>query len=155
MAKEQKKSETIAFSKSIPLLAALLADTYVLYVKTQNFHWNVIDPRFAMLHKFFEEQYESLAEGIDEIAERIRMMQGVSPASMQEFLKLASLKESSGRKSGDQMLKELLHDYEQLICFCHDIIKKTNDEGDEGTADLVIKLLRDHEKAAWMIRSHL
>lgn len=135
-------------------LSQVLANTYVTYVKTQNFHWNVIDPRFHFLHEFFEENYKELAEAVDELAERIRMLKMRSPGSMKEFLYLATLDESEGSLSADKMLQELCRDREALIRQLKDKIDEASRTGDQGTADLLIQHLRKHEKAAWMLRSH-
>lgn len=136
-------------------LGLVLADTYLLYTKTQNFHWNLKDPRFYSLHLFFEKQYEELAEALDEIAERIRMLGEQSPGSMKQFLEMSNLKESDGNLKGDEMIQELLKDHESLIRFVRERIDLSQDLGDEGTADLLIKRVREHEKHAWMLRSHL
>lgn len=137
-------------------LALILADTYVLYVKTQNFHWNLIDPRFFSLHELFEKQYEELAEAVDEIAERIRMLGEQAPGTLRQFLDMASLDESSSQDlNGDEMLQELMRDHESVIRHIREQIDYSSQLGDEGTADLLIQRLRAHEKAAWMLRSHL
>lgn len=147
---QKKKAENFVKELSI-----ILSDTYVLYIKTQNFHWNIEDPRFYSLHKFFEEQYEALAETIDEIAERIRMLGSKSPGSMGEFLKYATIKEANSNVTSDKMLKQLLADHEKLAAHLHEVIEKATSGGDNGTADLLIESIRFHEKTAWMIRSHL
>ena len=136
-------------------LATLQADTYLLYIKTQNFHWNVTDPRFASLHLFFEGQYGELAESVDVIAERIRALGEKALGSMQEFLEFTRLEESKSTLSADEMLKALLHDHESIIQWLRSSIEQVQKLGDEGTADLFINRLRAHEKMAWMIRSHL
>jgi starvation-inducible DNA-binding protein len=136
-------------------LSMLLADTYVLYVKTQNFHWNVIDSRFYSLHLFLEKEYKKLEEAIDKIAEHIRKLGQVAPGSLKQFLDMTSLKESTGDLTGDEMLEELLKDHESLCHFLRERIILASKLGDEGTADLLIQLLRTHEKSAWMLRSHL
>lgn len=135
-------------------LAKILADTYVLYVKTQNFHWNVIDPRFHSLHEMLDEQYHELAEAIDELAERIRMLKMKSPGSMQQFLELTSLNEADGGMKADLMLQSLTNDHEAVANELRPKIQEASEAGDEGTADLLIQRLRAHEKAAWMLRSH-
>lgn len=136
-------------------LCILLADTYLLYVKTQNFHWNVCDPRFHSLHEFFEEQYEKLAEAVDLIAERIRAIGAKAPGTMQQFLSLSRLDEAKGCPKGEEMLKELLHDNENLAQWLRSEVDFTAQNGDQGTSDLCIGRLREHEKTAWMLRSHL
>lgn len=134
-------------------LAVLLADTYILYVKTQNCHWNVVDPKFYSLHKFFEKQYEELAEAIDEIAERIRMLNEKAPASLKEFLELTSLRELNQTLSADQMIHHLVKDHEAIITWLRPMIESVAQLGDEGTSDFFIQRLRAHEKMAWMLNS--
>ena len=135
-------------------LSILLADTYLLYVKSQNFHWNVIDPRFHSLHEFFEEQYKELAEAVDLIAERIRALGEKAPGSMREYLELSRLEESLTTLHADEMLKGLFHDHESIIQWLRSEIDHTAKIGDQGTSDLCIERLRVHEKTAWMIKSH-
>lgn len=135
-------------------LSTFLADTYLVYVKSQNFHWNVTDPKFHSLHEFFEEQYEELAEAADLIAERIRAVGEKSPGSMREFLGLTRLSESENHLSADEMLKALLNDHSSIIVWLRNAIEQAIKWGDQGTADLYIERLRVHEKTAWMIRSH-
>ncbi|CCB87225.1 MULTISPECIES: Dps family protein [Parachlamydia] len=147
--KEQINSGPICKS-----LAQVLADTYILYLKTQNFHWNVVDPRFYSLHKMLEDQYEELAEAVDEIAERIRMLNGKSPATMKEFLELGSLSEAEGDLSGDEMLQMLIDDHASLIKTIRKKIEESQTLQDEGTADMFIQRLRAHEKNHWMLLSH-
>lgn len=135
-------------------LSTFLADTYLLYVKSQNFHWNVTDPRFHSLHEFFEDQYEELAEATDLIAERIRAVGEKSPGAMQEFLDLSRLKESEKNLSGNEMLTTLLNDHGSIIQWLRNAIDQSIKWGDQGTADLFIERLRVHEKTAWMIKAH-
>lgn len=135
-------------------LSQVLADTYVLYLKTQNFHWNVTDARFHSMHEMFEEQYKELAEAIDEVAERIRMLKVKSPGSMRQFLKMTTLEEANEGVSGNDMLRVLCHDRETLAKHIRPKIEEAVKSGDEGTGDLLIQQLRMHEKAAWMLRSH-
>lgn len=141
--------------KTTEHLARLLANSYILYVKTQNFHWNVVDPRFSQLHKLFEKQYEELAEAIDTIAERMRALQVRAPGSLSEFLHLTELEEAKGKLSGDAMLRELAHDHEFISKELKPWIPEAQQAKDEGSADLFIGRLREHDKAAWMLRSNL
>lgn len=136
-------------------LSVLLADTYILYVKTQNFHWNVKDPRFHSLHEFFDEQYHELAEAIDETAERIRMLNERSPGSLKEFLDLTTLQESDQKLTADEMIKNLLKDHESIISWLRPMIESSTQLGDQGTADFMIQRLKAHEKTAWMLKSSL
>jgi starvation-inducible DNA-binding protein len=152
-----RKSQMETFSReeielSAHNLAQILANTYVTYVKTQNFHWNLVDPRFYALHTLFEKLYEELAEAIDELAERIRTLRHASPGSMGEFLQLATLEESSERITGDKMLMELCRDREVISEQLQQKIEET--DRDPGTQDLFIQHLRMHDKTAWMLRSH-
>jgi len=140
----------------LALLDHVLADEYVLYTKTRNFHWNVEGPRFSELHKFFEDQYEQLDGVIDEVAERSRALDGRSLGSMKEFLAKARLKEST--ELGlvpDDMLSELATDHEALIRSLRSGIEQSSAENDHGTADLLTVLIGRHEKMAWMLRSFL
>jgi starvation-inducible DNA-binding protein len=136
-------------------LSLILADTYILYTKTQNFHWNVTDPRFYSLHLLLEKQYEELAQALDDIAERIRMLGERAPGSLKQFIDMSSLKESTADIGADEMLEILLNDHETLSRFIRERISLAGKLGDEGTADLLIQRLRAHEKSAWMLRSHL
>lgn len=136
------------------LLAQFLSDTYVLYVKTQNFHWNMVDARFYFLHKMLEEQYEELAEAVDEIAERIRALGCKSPASMRQFLELTMLEEAGTDLNANQMILQLAEDHQVIARSLHAKIDEANKYHDDGTADLFIERLRVHEKTAWMLRSH-
>ena len=136
-------------------LNEVLATTYVLYVKTQNFHWNLEGCHFFFLHKMFEGQYEELAEAIDTIAERIRLFKVKAPGSMKEFLELTLIKESTKPKDSKGMIQELLSDHETLSNLLHKKISEAQKFSDEGTADLYIQRLRAHDKTAWMLRSHL
>lgn len=147
--------KSLSNPKVVKHIAQLLADTYILYIKTQNFHWNVEDPRFYFLHKMLEEQYEQLAEAVDVIAERLRGLEERSPGSMKEFLALTTLKEASGKYTGNQMIENLLHDHTIIITYLHQFITEANDSHDDGTADLCIDRIREHEKTAWILRSHL
>ncbi len=136
-------------------LAHLLADTYTLYLKTQNFHWNVTGPLFPALHALFETQYEELAEATDTIAERIRALGVLAPATFSEFLKLTSLKEGSSKLSAEDMVKALMKDHETISHHLLDVFEKANSADDQGTVDLLTERMRAHDKAAWMLRSSL
>ena len=140
----------------LAMLGRLLADEHVLYVKTRNFHWNVTGLDFGALHELFEKQYDALADSIDEIAERIRMLGGVAPGSMKEFLKLARLDEQPGGKlEAGKMIAALLSDHETVIRALREAIEVADGAGDAGTNDFLTGLLEDHEKTAWMLRAHL
>ncbi len=136
-------------------LAHLLADTYVLYLKTQNFHWNVTGPHFAEYHKLFEAQYEQLADATDLIAERLRALNIIAPASFSQFLMLTSIKEADGNIKAEAMIGELLHDHELMGRQIDKMIEWAQKEKDEVTMDLFIQRKTEHDKTAWMLRSLL
>lgn len=136
-------------------LSVLLANTYLLYLKTQKCHWNVEGSNFASLHSFFQELYEELAEAVDLIAERIRSLGFKSPGSFAEFTKIATLDEKNQLGNADDMLQTLLHDNNIIINDIRGYIEKIKDGKDEGTIDLFIERLRAHEKSSWMIHSHI
>lgn len=134
-------------------LSHLLANTYTLYLKTQNFHWNVTGPHFHSLHKMFEEQYQELANSIDEIAERIRALGKPAPGSFSEFLKLSYIKDAAGSANANDMVKKLLADHERIIEYIAEVFPDVEEAQDEATVDLLNKRTESHEKTAWMLRS--
>ena len=143
-------------TKVLGLLDQVLADEYVLYTKTRNFHWNVTGPRFSEMHKFFESQYEILDGFVDEIAERSRTLGGRALGSMKEFLAQTRLKEAVSRIPKEEgMLAELLKDHEAVIRSLRDDVDECTRAGDLGTADFLTGLMTSHEKMAWMLRSFI
>jgi starvation-inducible DNA-binding protein len=140
----------------VKMLNQHVANLHVLYVKTRNYHWNLTGPRFHTLHEFFESQYDQLAEAIDEFAERIRQLGGVSFGTMQEFTRTATLQEEPGViPDADTMIDKLLNDHEAIIQMLRLDIDSTDQIGDIGTNDFLTGKLQDHEKMAWMLRAHL
>ena len=138
----------------VQILNALLADEYVLYTKTRNYHWNVTGPQFNDLHKFFQAQYEELDASIDEIGERTRALGDKSVATLAEFVKNARLKESPGEYPPAQnMLANLLADHEAVIRTLRAGAEEAEKHNDMGTNDFLIGLMEKHEKTAWMLRS--
>src|SRR6266545_3577794 len=141
----------------IAILNTLLADEYLLYTKTRNYHWNVTGPQFNDLHKFFEAQYEALDDIVDEVAERSRSLGGPALGTLTEFLKHARLQEEPGKyPAANQMIARLLSGHEAVIWSLR-VDQKTCAEkyGDMGTNDFLIGLMERHEKMAWMLRSFL
>lgn len=134
-------------------LIHFLADTYALYLKTQNFHWNVTGPLFPALHQLFEDQYKELAEAADVIAERIRALGSFTPASFSQFNKLTSIKEANGTYSAKEMIEQLREDHETLSHHAMIIFKKAEKAEDQGTMDMLVDRMRAHDKTAWMLRS--
>lgn len=136
-------------------LKVLLASNYSLYIKTQNFHWNVTGPFFQTLHLMFETQYNELALANDEIAERIRALNERAPGSYQEFSTLSLIEENTEKIPANDMVEELLKDHETLSEFIRGIIQEAGEIGDEATNDLLSPRLNAHEKTAWMLRAFL
>lgn len=138
-------------------LSILLADEFVLYTKTRNAHWNVVDNNFHAIHKFFEEQYEMLDEFMDEVAERIRVLNHFAPATLNHFLQLTHLSEVSRENNDSQgFIKELLSDHESVILFLRGKINLfATDYHDLGSSDFITGLMEKHEKMAWMLRASL
>lgn len=142
-------------SKVAEELSKVLANTYLLYAKTQNFHWNVEGSDFYSLHGMFENQYKELSEAIDEIAERIRALGAKAPGSLGEFLAKASLKEEKGHPKAESMIKQLLEDHETLAHSAKQALQTAQDEGDDVTVDMMVERIHAHDKTAWMLRSSL
>lgn len=136
-------------------LSRLLADTYTLYLKTHNFHWNVTGPMFQTLHIMFEQQYTELATAVDEIAERIRALGFPAPGTYAEFSRLSSIPESEGVPSAEEMIRLLVEGQETVVRTARSIFPVVDDASDEPTADLLTQRMQVHEKTAWMLRSLL
>ena len=136
-------------------LARLLADSYTLYLKTHNYHWNVTGPLFNTLHQMFEEQYTELAVAIDDIAERIRALGEPAPGSYQAYSELTEIEEEVGEPSAEEMILRLLKGQETVARTARSVIAAAEAANDEPTADLLTQRMQVHEKNAWMLRSHL
>jgi starvation-inducible DNA-binding protein len=136
-------------------LSRLLADTYTLYLKTHNFHWNVTGPMFNTLHLMFEQQYNELALAVDEVAERIRSLGFHAPGSYTAFAKLSSVPEAAGTPSAEEMIQQLAEGQEIVVRTAREIFPAADEANDEPTADLLTQRMQVHEKTAWMLRSML
>lgn len=136
-------------------LSKLLADTYILELKTHSFHWNVTGPHFYSYHQLFEGQYTQLHDFTDELAERIRSLGFLAPGSYAEFVKLSSIKESKRELTAKEMIQTLVSDRELMSKNFSDTIQLAGSYNDHDTADLLTQQLHEHEKAAWMLRSSL
>lgn len=136
-------------------LSRLLADTYTLYLKTHNFHWNVTGPMFATLHTLFEEHYTELATAVDEIAERIRALGMPAPGSFQQFASLSSVEEETGLPDAKEMIRQLVIGQEAVVRTARSVLPVASDANDEPTVDLLTQRMQTHEKNAWMLRSLL
>ncbi len=134
-------------------LSVLLADTYTLYLKTHNYHWNVTGPMFQTLHTLFETQYNELALAVDDIAERIRALGEFAPGSYKEYGKLTSIKEADGIPSAEDMIKDLVKGQEAIAKTARSIVPVADEASDEVTLDLLTQRMTVHEKNAWMLRS--
>ncbi|WP_228016368.1 Dps family protein [Leptolyngbya ectocarpi] len=136
-------------------LARTLADTYTLYLKTHNFHWNVTGPMFQTLHLMFEGQYNELALAVDAIAERIRALGFPAPGTYSEYAKLSSISETEGVPTADEMIALLVEGQEAVARTARTVFAVADEANDEPTADLLTQRLQIHEKNAWMLRSLL
>ena len=136
-------------------LSKLLADSYSLYLKTHNYHWNVEGPLFNTLHLMFEEHYTELATAVDEIAERIRALGVKAPGSYSAFSGLTSISEATGEESAEEMIRQLVLGQETVARTAREAIASADAASDEPTADLLTQRMQIHEKNAWMLRSML
>jgi starvation-inducible DNA-binding protein len=136
-------------------LSQILADSYMLYLKTHNFHWNVTGPLFHPLHTLFEEQYNEMAMAVDAIAERIRAIGFLAPGTFMEFQNLSMIQEPTGVPEGQAMLVELVDGNEAISRRAKPLLKQASDAEDEPTVDLLTQRMKQHEQNAWMLRSQL
>src|ERR1051325_3089235 len=136
-------------------LSNVLADTFILYLKAHNFHWNVTGPMFGTLHQMFEEQYNELWLAVDAIAERIRSVGFIAPGSYGEFSRLTYLQETPAAMNATEMIAELLRDHETTARTAGSALAVARTALDAPTEDLLTQRLAAHEKAAWMLRSQL
>jgi starvation-inducible DNA-binding protein len=136
-------------------LSKLLADTYVVYLKTHNFHWNVEGPMFQTLHQMFMEQYTETWNAIDLIAERIRSLGEYAPGTYKEYSKLTRIKETDGVPKAEQMVQLLIEGQEAIVRTARELLPIADEAGDEPTLDLLTQRMQVHEKNAWMLRSLL
>lgn len=136
-------------------LSRLLADSYTLYLKTHNYHWNVEGPMFNTLHLMFEQQYTELAQAVDIIAERIRALGEPAPGSYAAFAKLSSIDEEEDVPTAEEMIQNLVKGQEAVVRTARSIFPASERANDEPTADLLTQRMQIHEKNAWMLRSML
>ena len=136
-------------------LSRLLADTYVVYLKTHNFHWNVEGPMFQTLHQMFMEQYTEAWNAIDLVAERIRSRGHYAPGTYREYLELARVQETPGVPKAEQMVKLLIDGQEAVVKTARELLPVAEKADDQPTLDLLTQRMQVHEKNAWMLRSLL
>lgn len=134
-------------------LSIILADTYALYLKTQNYHWHVKGSQFKSLHELFEMQYRELAEAVDQLAERLLILGHHAPATFKEFEKLKNIKDGDSSLNAKQMVIELSADNDRLVCDLNSAITVAQKNNDEGTIALLADRINAHEKARWMLNS--
>jgi len=136
-------------------LSKLLADSYTLYLKTHNFHWNVTGPMFTTLHTLFETQYTELAAAVDEIAERVRALGYPAPGSYSQFVELATVKEATDIPSAQNMIKILSDDLDTVVGSAKAVFEAAESASDQASGDLAVRRMEISQKNAWMLRSHL
>jgi starvation-inducible DNA-binding protein len=136
-------------------LSRVLADTYTLYLKTHNFHWNVTGPMFQSLHLMFEAQYNELALAVDLVAERIRALGFAAPGTYRQFVELSAIKEDEGVPKAQEMIKKLVEGHETVARTARQVFKIAEGVSDQPTCDLLTQRMQVHEKTAWMLRSLL
>ena len=142
-------------SNVINALKSALADSYVLYIKTQNYHWNVTGPNFKSLHLMFEEQYNDLFAAVDIIAERIRALGEKAPGTYAKYIELTSLKEGDENSDANAMVKDLATDQDSIVKTLTHVLAKAQEIGDEVTAGIVTDRIEVHQKNAWMLKSSI
>ena len=136
-------------------LSRLLADSYTLYLKTHNYHWNVTGPMFPSLHLLFETQYVELALAVDLIAERIRALDCLAPASYREFAQRTTIDEDHDQPDATEMIRRLVAGQDAVVSTAKSVFPAVEQAHDEPTADLLAQRIQAHEKSAWMLRSLL
>lgn len=147
---ETQKREEIAAG-----LSRVLADTYTLYLKTHNYHWNVTGPMFQTLHLMFEAQYTELALAVDLVAERIRALGLPAPGTYADFSRLSAITEEPGVPKAEEMVAKLVSGHETVARTARQVFKVAEDVSDQPTCDLLTQRMQIHEKTAWMLRSLL
>ena len=139
----------------VEALSRLLADSYTLYLKTHNYHWNVTGPMFTTLHTLFEREYNDLALAVDEIAERIRALGVYAPGSYAQFAELTCIPEETGVPAAEEMIRQLVQGHEAVARTARKVLPPAQEAGDEPSVDLLVGRMQVHEKTAWMLRSML
>ncbi|MCC5015510.1 MULTISPECIES: Dps family protein [unclassified Legionella] len=140
-------------SDVVKKLSIIMADTYALYLKTQNYHWHVTGPQFKALHELFEMQYLQLAEAADQVAERIRIIGHKAPATFKEFEQLKKIKDGDSSLDANQMVTELANDHDTLVKDLNQAMTLAQENNDEGTANLLSNRIEEHEKSRWMLNA--
>jgi len=134
-------------------LLGVLADSYLLLVKTQGYHWNVVGPLFVSLHQLTEQQYKDMFSAIDDVAERIRALGYPAPASIADLITHTALSEETGHPTAEQKVQTLVRDHETIVRRLRDAVEAADELRDAATADILTERLHFHEKAIWMLRA--
>ncbi len=140
-------------SQKIDQMQVYLANLHILYQKYRNYHWNIIDPQFVELHEFFEEQYNQISEHIDEVAERIRMLDVFPKSKIADYLQIATLTEDEIQTKKELMIQNLIGDTTTVITHTNAVIKLCEEDSDYGNADVFTAILQSFEKTGWMLKS--
>ena len=148
-----KESREKGHREIVKELSVALANTYTVYLKTQNYHWNVTGPLFGTLHRIFDEHYHELADAIDKIAERIRAIGSYAPATYRQFQEFTNIDEDRDTPAADMMLQNLVRDHESIVVTLRQSIRVADEVNDAATSDLLVKRINEHEKYAWMLKS--
>lgn len=147
----EKNAQQIAL-----IMNKILADEMIVYAKTRNYHWNYEGDNFMEMHKFYEGQYEELADVVDDVAERIRSLGHFAEGRLKEYLKLTDLEEQAPTPDQQKQVKNLLDDHETMVRYIREQVNIVQDKlKDAGTADFLTGLMEKHEKMAWMLRAYL
>lgn len=149
----KKETKTHADKTLARGLTGLLADTYTLYNTTQFYHWNVEGPQFHSLHAMFEEQYDELADAVDLVAERIRVLGWYTPGTLRDFLDVSRIRQRENVRDAGEMLDHLIEGHRQVAHRIRELLAETEKVLDQATEDMLIERLRIHEKTTWMLES--
>lgn len=141
--------------KTVDILKQALADTYALYLKTQNYHWNITGLHFKPLHLMLEEQYTELALAVDTIAERIRALGDKAPASFSKYAAMTEIKEGDENASAEAMLEDLLESHNQVVSVLKRVDAAAAENTDAGTSNMIDERIESHQKIMWMLRATL
>lgn len=141
--------------KTVDILKHALADIYALYLKTQNYHWNITGPNFKPLHLMLEEQYIELALAVDTVAERIRALGDKAPASFSKYAAMTKIKEGDENASAEVMLADLLEGHAQVVKVLKQVDEAADKNTDAGTMNMIDERIEAHQKTMWMLRATL
>lgn len=141
--------------KLIDIVNKQVANWNVLYVKLHNYHWYVKGPQFFTLHTKFEELYNEAALHIDELAERLLALGGKPLATMKDYLAVASVHEAKGNETAEEMVAEIVRDFETMIEELKAGMDYAGEIGDETTGDMLLGIHQSLEKHVWMLKSFL